>query len=92
MTGKSILKSNPSRNGLIEDHNAVGEGSVNSLENLGFGQDFIEESSGAHGRNSKRESIKLKRIGKKIKQLKLLKNPEVVVDCKIQIIEEERFL
>ena len=51
----------------------------------------MEDYYSLKGRSFNRVSFKQKRLEKKIQQLKLLKNPSVVVDCRIQIIEEDRF-
>lgn len=80
---------------MVEDHLAAvaaGDNSIKSQGADGFGDNQIEEYYSLRSKSLKRESSRQKRIDKKIKQLKLLKNPKVVVDCRIQIIEEERFL
>lgn len=79
---------NPSQDGLVD----ASYENNNDNDQYEFGSQLIEQRFSIPSRNQKRESIKCKKIEKKIKQLKVLKNPEVVVDCRVQIIEEERFL
>lgn len=43
----------------------------------------IEDYQNMKGRSFNRQSEKTKRLEKKIQQLKLLKNPSVIVDCRI---------